>query len=100
MNAPRLFATVVACQAAHSVEEATFGLNDLLPYIRWIDVSMSLLAAARIVPPPALLGDLEAVGLGLLRAVGTQVDLTIAQPKRSDNCVRRRLIVVVAHHPW
>lgn len=37
MNVPTLFALLVACQAAHSVEEATFGLYDWLPFIRWID---------------------------------------------------------------
>ena len=37
MNAQRLFATLVVCQAAHSIEEATFGLYELLPYFTWID---------------------------------------------------------------
>lgn len=37
MTARTLFAALVACQAAHSIEETTFGLYNLLPYIYWAD---------------------------------------------------------------
>lgn len=37
MNTERLFATLVVCQAAHSLEEATFGLYRWLPYLNWIE---------------------------------------------------------------
>ena len=37
MNAQLLFAVLVGLQAAHSLEEAVFGLYELLPYINWID---------------------------------------------------------------
>ena len=37
MNARHLFATLVVFQAAHSLEETTFGLYRWLPYINWID---------------------------------------------------------------
>lgn len=37
MNPNTLFALLVACQAAHSIEETVFGLYDWLPHIRWAD---------------------------------------------------------------
>ncbi|MDH3641344.1 MAG: HXXEE domain-containing protein [Gammaproteobacteria bacterium] len=37
MKPQYLFATLVVCQAAHSLEETVGGLYDLLPYISWMD---------------------------------------------------------------
>ena len=41
MKPQYLFATLVACQAAHSFEETVGGLYDLLPYISWMDGPVS-----------------------------------------------------------
>lgn len=49
MKPHSLFAILIFCQAAHSIEETLFALYDWLPYIRWADEIFSTGALALFV---------------------------------------------------